>query len=174
MDEKYFNRIRKNEKKKREEYIKKNRVGFYVKDTQTEFIASKRYLINDNWILQYDDITGIACANIMRGDDDSFFLIFIRDKEQPIYFNLTYDTEEMQKFDVFMGKLENEIGFTPIWKNDKIILAYPEILRGEELYKKWSYSIKTIIHEILRIFYIKNHASGLIKNKYKQILKTKK
>ncbi|WP_406684343.1 transposase [Seonamhaeicola sp. MEBiC1930] len=161
-------------RKQKEEYIKKYDVGFYVNDTQTKFIKTKRHLVNYSWNLKYKDILGVAFGNIMRGDDDSFFLIFILEDKKPIYFNMTYESEEMQGFDKFMEKLKDKLNLEEIWEQDKIIFAYPENLRGKELYKPWTNSIETIIHEIKRFLGLKHHASGILKNEFKTDLKNKK
>lgn len=160
--------------REKEEYIQKHDVGFYVTDNHTKFIRSKRFWINYDWTLSYDEITGVAFANVMRFDDDSLFIIIIRGDKKPIYFNMTFDSEEMQEFESFMEKLEEKIGLKQIWKQDKIILAYPEQLRGKELYKPWKESIKTIAHEFARLFGVKHHVSGIIKDELKEELKIKK
>tara|TARA_R110002051_G_scaffold15619_1_gene48380 strand:+ start:10893 stop:11426 length:534 start_codon:yes stop_codon:yes gene_type:complete len=161
-------------RKEKEEYIKKNDVGFYVNNTQTKFIKTKRHLVNYNWNLKYNEIIGVAFGNIMRGDDDSFFIIFILEDKKPIYFNMTYESEEMQGFDKFMEKLKEKLNLEQIWEQDKIIFAYPENLRGKELYKPWKSSMETLIYEVKRLFGLKHHASGILKDEYKIELKNKK
>ena len=150
-----------NEKK---EYLQKNKVGFYITDQEARFIRTKRFEINYDWTLKYDEITGIAFANVMRFDDDSSFIIFLRKGNKPIYFNMTHDSEEMQNFELLMEKLSEKLGLKQLWKQDEIILAYPEKLRGKTLYEPWNKSVKTIIHEIGRIFGLKHHVSGIIKD----------
>ncbi|EDP94168.1 hypothetical protein U8527_11335 [Kordia algicida OT-1] len=162
-------------KKVNEEYIKKNDIGFYVNNTQTKFIKTKRHFVNYNWNLKYSEIIGIAFGNIMRGDDDSYFIIFILEDKKPIYFNMTYESEEMQGFDKFMEKLKEKLNLEKIfWEQDKIVFAYPENLKGKELYKPWKSSIETFIHEIKRFFGLKHHASGILKDEYEIILKNTK
>ena len=87
---------------------------------------------------------------------------------------MTYDSEEMQEFETFMKKLKEKIGLNQIWKQDKIILAYPEKIRGKELYKDWKESIKTFTHEVARCVGMKHHVSGIIKDELKDELKIKK
>lgn len=148
----------------KEEYIRKNQVGFYITDQEARFIRTKRFEINYDWILKYDEIAGVAFANVMRFDDDSSFIIFLRKRSKPIYFNMTHDSEEMQNFELLMEKLSEKLSLQQLWKQDEIILAYPEKLRGKTLYEPWNKSVKTIIHEIGRIFGIKHHVSGIIRD----------
>ncbi|WP_299438327.1 hypothetical protein [uncultured Aquimarina sp.] len=161
-------------RKEKEEYIKKHDVGFYVNDTHTKFIKTKRHLVNYNWNLKYSEISGIAFGNIMRGDDDSFFIIFILEDKKPIYFNMTYESEEMQGFDKFMEKLKEKLDLEQIWEQDKVILAYPENLRGRELYKPWTNSVETVFHGLKRFFGLKHHVSGILKDEFEIYLKNKK
>ena len=169
MGEELFDKL----KREKEEYLRKHDVGFYVTDSQTKFIRSKRFRVNYNWELKYDEITCIAFGRIIRFDDDSSFIIIISDSKKPIYFNMTYDSEEMKEFEIFMTKLKKEIGLNPIWKEDKIIIAYPEKLRGMELYKSWKESIQTFTHEFGSFFGMKHHVSGIIKDEIRVKLKTK-
>lgn len=108
----------------------------------------------------------------MRLDDDSFFIIIILENNKPIYFNKTYDSEEMQGFASFMEMLKEKIGFEPIWKEDKIVLAFPENLRGKEIYKPWTSSINAFFHGIKRFFWLEHHASGIIKDEFKNELES--
>ncbi|WP_074405816.1 hypothetical protein [Aquimarina megaterium] len=163
MSENLFEKL----KLEKEEYINKYDVGFYIDNTQIKFIKTNRHQINYNWILKYDDIIGVAFANIMRGDDDSLFIIFFLKNKSPIYFNMTYDSEEMQRFDSFMEKLKVEFGIEQIWEQDKIVFGYPINLRGKELYKPWYNSIETIIHQFKRFFGLKHHVSGILKDEFK-------
>ena len=170
MSENLIGKLRKEKK----EYIKKNDVGFYVNATQTKFIKTRKHIVNYNWKLKYSEIIGVAFGNIMRGDDDSFFIIFILKDKKPIYFNMTYKSEEMQGFENFMKKLKEELNFEEIWEQDKIVFAHPKNLRGKELYRPWTDSFGTMLHGIKRFIGLKHHVSGILKDEFITSLKIKK
>ena len=148
-------------------------VGFIVGDKRTRFYASKRLPFNYDWELDYSTITGIAFANVMRFDDDSFFMIVIRCNEDPIYLNGSYRTEEMRGYEEFMTKLKQEINLEEYYETDKIVIAYPHELKGRELYEPWHYSLKAFKHAVARFFDLKHHVSGIIREEYRTVFSGK-
>jgi len=161
--------------KERDEYLKSNEVGFYTTDTKIKFISTKRHILNYDWELSFEEITGIAFGNVFVFDDD-FFIIFLRGDKKPIYFNRPgYASEEWQGYDQFMEQLRLKIGFEPIeWRHDTTIIAYPKKLKGKKLYQSWNDSIKAFLHTIGKKIGINHEMSGIIKDEFKKELKLTK
>ena len=112
--------------KDRDEYIKNNDVGFYVSDKYAKFISTKKDILNYDWELIYEEITGIAYGNIAVFGDE-YFIIFLRGDKKPIYYNTPgYASEEWQGYDQFIEELKFNIGFEPMeWWLNTTIIAYP-------------------------------------------------
>ena len=121
----------------RELEICQDQIKYYVDDH-----GSLNY--DKSWILDLNSIKAIGIVNRMRGDDDSYFLIFVDKSNQKYYINLNIKFggyTELIDWLRFSFSIEEKDLIVPDEMNDNLIL-FPIALKGKAIYKKKNFLTK--------------------------------
>lgn len=121
-----------------------------------------------SWTLHLDDVEVIGGINLMDGDDDSIFILFVDKNLQKYFLNLTWEIDGYKSFKkLFETTFETDLNDWSLdfYDNEKVI--YPPHLSGHKLYQSsW--------RKRLRILFARDHlADGELSEEVIDYLKSK-
>ncbi len=108
----------------------------------------------------------IAVKTKMIFDDEEYFIVVVDFENNVNYIYWRNLNEEWHKLKRDLNFSFDAEYYSHSHRADLGDILYPKHLEGNELYEKWTFSIRALFYRMLKLIGVRHPASGLIKKKF--------